>query len=169
MRNEMSLQKTNGKNIVLSINGEDRPVWVEPHLTLSEVLRHSFALTGTKEACEEGACGACTVLIDGTAQLACMLLATEQEGKSIETIEGLAQNGELHPIQNAWLKEYAAQCGYCSAGMIMSTKDLLNKNPNPTKQQIREALAGNICICSNYEHIFAAVDEAAKIMREGEE
>lgn len=161
----MSDNKINGKHIILTINGEDRPLWVESHLTLSEVLRNSFSLTGTKEACEEGACGACTVLIDGTAQLACMLLAVQQEGKAITTIEGLAQNGELHPIQEAWLQEYAAQCGYCSAGMIMSTKSLLNKNPNPTQTEIREALAGNICICSNYEHIFAAVDEAAKVMR----
>ncbi|CAG36455.1 (2Fe-2S)-binding protein [Desulfotalea psychrophila] len=164
----MSEERSSGKYITLTINGEKRPAWVESHHTLAEVLRNTFGLTGTKEACEEGACGACTILIDGVAQLACMLLATEQTGKEIETIEGLAANGELHPIQEAWLQEYAAQCGYCSAGMIMSTKSLLNKNPNPSQSEIREALGGNICVCSNYEHIFAAVDKAAKIMR-GEE
>ncbi|MBI9080226.1 MAG: (2Fe-2S)-binding protein [Pseudodesulfovibrio sp.] len=152
------------KLIQLTINGESRPLLVEAHWTLSKVLRNDCGHTGTKEACNEGACGSCTVLIDDIATPACMVLAIEQEGKNIETIEGLSKDGQLHPIQEAWLEEYGAQCGFCSPGMIMSTKGLLIKNANPTDDEIKEALGGNLCICSNYEHIINAVRSAARKM-----
>jgi len=152
------------KLIKLTVNGEVQSIAVEAHWTLSRVLRNDCGHTGTKEACGEGACGACTVLIDGVAVPACMVLAIEQEGKDIETIEGLTKDGMLHPIQEAWLEEYGAQCGYCSPGMIMTTKYLLSKNAAPTDDEIKEALGGNLCICNNYEHIIAAVRSAAKKM-----
>lgn len=152
------------KSIVLMVNGEPRSLEVEPNWTLSKVLRTELGLTGTKEACGEGACGSCTVLIDNVATPSCMVLAVEQEGKAIETIEGLSKDGKLHPIQEAWLEEYGAQCGFCSPGMIMTTKGLLYKNPDPTEDEIKEALGGNLCICSNYEHIINAVKSAARKM-----
>lgn len=152
--------------IQLTVNGEVQSLAVEAHWTLSKVLRNDCGHTGTKEACGEGACGSCTVLIDGVAVPACMVLAIEQEGKVIETIEGLAKDGELHPIQEAWMEEYGAQCGFCSPGMIMTTKYLLSKNPDPTDDEIKEALGGNLCICNNYEHIINAVRSAAKKMKE---
>ncbi len=148
--------------IHLTVNDEIQAIIVEPHWTLSKVLRNDCGHTGLKEACGEGACGACTVLIDGVAVPSCMVLAVEQEGKKIETIEGLSKDGHLHPIQEAWLEEYGAQCGFCSPGMIMSTKSLLANKPNPTDDEIKEALGGNICICNNYEHILNAVRTAAK-------
>jgi aerobic-type carbon monoxide dehydrogenase small subunit (CoxS/CutS family) len=151
--------------ILLTVNGQSHELALESHWTLSQVLREQLGLTGTKEGCEEGACGSCTVIVDGQALPACMLLAVEQEGKSILTIEGLSKAGELHPIQEAWLQEHGAQCGYCSAGMIMSAKALLDKNPQPSDVQIKEALAGNICICSNYEHILNAVNTAADMIK----
>ena len=150
--------------IRLTVNGKTHSLPVEPHWTLSKVLRNDCGHTGPKEACDEGACGACTVLINGVATPSCMVLAVEQEGKDIETIEGLSRDGKTHPIQEAWLEEYGAQCGFCSPGMIMTTKELLTKNPNPTTDEIKEALGGNICICSNYEHIINAVRSAARKM-----
>jgi carbon-monoxide dehydrogenase small subunit len=151
--------------IQLNVNGQCHEMALEPHWTLSQVLRNQLGLTGTKEACAEGACGSCTVIVDGQAVPACMMLAVEQDGKAIETIEGLSHAGRLHPIQEAWLLEHGAQCGYCAAGMIMSTKALLERNPDPTEAQIKDALAGNICICSNYEHIITAVRTAAVMMQ----
>lgn len=152
------------RTIRLTINKAIHTLQIESHWTLSRVLRNGCGHTGTKEACHEGACGACTVLIDGIATPACMVLAIEQEGKDIETIEGLSKGDKLHPIQEAWLEEYAAQCGFCSAGMIMVTKALLAKTLTPTDDEIKEALSGNICICGNYEHIINAVRSAAKKM-----
>ncbi len=160
----MNQESATAKTITLTVNGETRPLLVEPHWTLSRVLRREFGLTGAKEACGEGACGACTVLIDHVPTPSCMVLAVEQEGKHITTIEGLSQNGVLHPIQEAWLEEYGAQCGFCSPGMIMSAMGLLYKNPDPDEEEIKEALGGNLCICSNYEHIIAAVKSAARKM-----
>lgn len=145
----------------LTINGRTHELTVEPHWTLSFVLRTELGLTGTKEACKEGACGGCTVIVDGSAVPSCMMLAVEQEGRSIETIEGLSSAGALHPLQEAWLDEFASQCGFCSSGMIMSAKALLDQVPRPSEREIKEALAGNICICSNYEHIVNAVRTAA--------
>lgn len=153
---------TSKKAIKLMVNKKSYDLMVEPQWTLSHVLRNQLGLTGTKEACNEGACGSCTVIIDGRAVPSCMLLAIEQDGKSIETIEGLSKFGRLHPVQDAWLEEYGAQCGFCSPGMMMSAKALLDRNPDPTEEEIKEILAGNICICSNYEHIVNAVRTAAK-------
>jgi len=149
----------------LTVNGQEYELALEPQWTLSHVLREKLGLTGTKEACKGGACGACTVLIDGKAVPSCMVLAVEQVGKSIETIEGLFRDG-MHPLQGAWLEEFGAQCGFCSPGMIMSAKALLDRNPRPTETEIKEALAGNICICSNYEHIVNAVLVAAERIQE---
>jgi len=150
------------RQLRLNVNGVTYTLQVESHWTLSKVLRNGCGQTGTKEACDQGACGACTVLIDGMTVLACMVLAIEQEDKKIETIEGLAKGDKLHPIQEAWLEEYGAQCGFCASGMIMCTKALLAKNLSPTDQEIKEALSGNLCICNNYEHIINAVRSAAK-------
>jgi carbon-monoxide dehydrogenase small subunit len=150
------------KSVKLTVNGRDFELQLEPHWTLSHVLRSKLGLTGTKEACLEGACGACTVIVDGRAVPSCMMLAVEQEGKEIETIESLLEAGSPHPIQEAWLEEYGAQCGFCSPGMILSAKALLDRNFDPSDNEIKEALAGNICICSNYEHIINAVKVAAQ-------
>ena len=155
------------KPITLNVNGKTHALKAEPNWTLTKVLRTQLGLTGTKEACGEGACGSCTVIIDGTAVPSCMLLAVEQQDKEITTIEGLSKDGNLHPIQEAWLEEYGSQCGFCSPGMILSTKALLDKNPSPTDAEIKEALSGNLCICSNYEHIFNAVRVAAKKLQGG--
>jgi len=155
------------RNINMTINEISQTLIVESHWTLSRVLRNGCGKTGTKEACHEGACGACTVLIDGVATPACMVLAVEQDGKTIETIENLAKGDVLHPIQEAWLEEYAAQCAFCSSGFIMTTKELLSKNPKPSDAEIKEALSGNLCLCSNYEHIINAVRSAAQKMAKG--
>ncbi len=161
----MSNKKT--RSIQLNVNGILYELLVETHWSLSRVLRNGCGKTGTKEACHEGACGACTVLIDNVPTPACMVLAVEQEGKYIETIEGLAKGDQLHPLQEAWLEEYSAQCGFCSAGMIMVSKALLDKNPDPSDDEIKDALSGNICICSNYEHIISGVRNAAQKMSKG--
>lgn len=165
MENSEKREPDTAKLIRLEVNGQEHRVMVEPHWTLSFVLRSKLGLTGTKEACNEGACGSCTVLVEGEAVPSCMMLAVEQVGKRIETIEGLSINGTLHPIQEAWLEEYGAQCGFCSPGMIMSAKGLLDKNPQPSNAEIKAALAGNICICSNYEHIIEAVKVASGKLR----
>ncbi len=163
----MNHEQSTARTIRLIVNGEPRTLLAEVNWTLSRVLRRELGLTGAKEACGEGACGACTVLIDDLPTPSCMVLAVEQDGKRIVTIEGLSKNGVLHPIQEAWLEEYGAQCGFCSPGMIMSALGLLLKNPDPEEEEIKEALSGNLCICSNYEHIIAAVKSAAgKMARE---
>lgn len=157
MRSQEIRVKQTAQLINFVVNDQAHQLMVEPHWTLSFVLRTKLGLTGTKEACNEGACGSCTVVVDGQAVPACMMLAIEQAGKHIETIESLSGKGELHPIQEAWLEEYGAQCGFCSPGMIMSAKALLDKNSQPSLEEIKAALAGNLCICSNYEHIINAV------------
>lgn len=155
----------NARLIKLNVNGQDHELAVKPHWTLSRVLRDELGLTGTKEGCGEGACGSCTVIVDGRAAPACMMLAVEQEGRSIETIEGLSRGSDLHPIQRAWLAEHGAQCGFCASGMIMSAKALLDREPRPDEDRVKQAMAGNICICSNYEHILNAVMNAAERLR----
>jgi aerobic-type carbon monoxide dehydrogenase small subunit (CoxS/CutS family) len=161
---EIRVQET-AQLIGFRVNGQTHQLMVEPHWTLSFVLRTKLGLTGTKEACDEGACGSCTVVVDGQAVPSCMMLAIEQDGKHIETIEGLSGQGRLHPIQEAWLEEYGAQCGFCSPGMIMSAKALLDKNPQPSSDEIKAALAGNLCICSNYDHIINAIMVASEKLR----
>ena len=145
-----------GKTIQVTVNNNNFELNVRPNWTLAFMLREKLGFTGVKIACDNGACGACTVLVESEPILACMKLAIEWEGKNILTIEGLSDGTSLHPIQEAWLEEHGTQCGFCAPGMIMTTKALLDKNPDPTEGEVREALAGNICRCGNYDHIVQA-------------
>lgn len=152
----------------LSFYVNDRPVQLEtsPDRRLLDILREDLSLTGTKEGCGEGECGACTVLLDGEAVHSCLTLAIQLEGRHVVTIEGLSETGELDVLQKAFVEEIAIQCGFCTTGMIMSAKALLLKNPTPTQEEIRVALSGNICRCSSYVQIVRAVDRAARELRE---
>lgn len=145
----------------LQINGETHEVYTAVHKTLLEVLREELSLTGTKHGCELGECGICTVLVDGEAVLSCLTLPVAVEGKAILTIEGLANNNQLHPLQAAFADLGAAQCGYCTPGMLLSAKALLGTNPTLTRQQIREKMAGNLCRCTGYAKILAAIEKVA--------
>lgn len=147
------------------INGQVHELGIEPHQLLIEILRDHLGLTGTKHSCGVGNCGACTVLVDGVPVLACMTLALAVRGKRIVTIEGLADGPELHPLQRAFVDHGAIQCGYCTPGMILTAKALLDRNPAPTVTEVREALAGNICRCTGYVKIVEAVLAAAAEMR----
>ena len=151
----------------LTVNGESRTVAFPVHHTLLEVLREELGLTGTKHGCELGECGACAVLIDGQPVLACLELAVACEGKRIETIEGVANGTELHPLQAAFADLGGSQCGYCTSGMVMTAKALLDKDPAPSRERIKEALAGNLCRCTGYDKIVRAVLETAAEMRDG--
>ena len=148
-----------------SVNGEAVDVLFAPHKTLLEVLREDLALTGTKHGCELGECGACTVLLDGEPALSCLALAIECEGRSVQTIEGLARGPELHPLQAAFTDFGGSQCGYCTPGVIMTAKALLDRNPQPTRQEIKEATAGNLCRCTGYNQIVEAIEGAAAELR----
>ena len=151
--------------LTLKINGEDRDVVVPVHKTLLEVLREDLGLTGTKHGCELGECGTCTVLVDGTPVLSCLALPVELEGRAITTVEGLASSGRLHPLQEAFTELGAAQCGYCTPGILVAAKALLDQNPAPTRKDVAEWLAGNLCRCTGYLKILEAVDLAAGRMR----
>jgi carbon-monoxide dehydrogenase small subunit len=152
--------------VELSINGDSYQIWVQPNEFLADVLRGKLDLIGTKTACDMGVCGSCTVLLDGLPVSSCLTLAVDAEGKEITTIEGLENaDGELHPVQESFLDKGAVQCGFCTAGMVMTTKGFLDKNPNPTEQEIRRALSGNICRCTGYAKIVEAVEDAAKKMQ----
>jgi carbon-monoxide dehydrogenase small subunit len=156
-------------HIRLRVNGEDTPVSFAPYKTLLEVLREDLGLTGTKHGCELGECGACAVLVDGEPLLSCLVLALECDGRAIETVEGLARGPGLHPLQAAFADLGAAQCGYCTPGILMTAKALLEKEPSPSRERIKEALAGSLCRCTGYQQIFEAVEEAARMMaREGQ-
>jgi len=148
--------------VELRINGHSFQVEIETHRTLLEVLRQDLGLTGAKEGCDSGECGACTVLIDGRAVLSCLILAIEAQGKEITTIEGLAEGESLDPIQKAFIEEGAVQCGFCIPGMIMSAKGLLNKNASPTLQEIREGISGNLCRCTGYVKPLRALENLVK-------
>lgn len=152
------------KLLELNVNNEMYEVAIDPHRTLLEVLRETIGVTGTKEACGLGACGACTVLIDGVPTLACLTLATRCPGKSIVTIEGLAKPDGLHPLQKAFVQYGAIQCGFCTPGMILTAHGLLARNPSPTQQEIARGISGNLCRCTGYKKIIEAIDEAAKEM-----
>jgi carbon-monoxide dehydrogenase small subunit len=154
--------------IRLKVNGEDRDVLAPVHHTLLEVLREGLGLMGTKHGCELGECGTCTVLLDGRPVLSCLTLPLECEGRPIETVEGMAREGDLHPLQRAFAELGAAQCGYCSPGFLLVAEALLAANPRPTRPQIAEALAGNLCRCTGYLKIFEAVELAAARMRREE-
>lgn len=146
------------KRMELNVNNELWEIEVESHRTLLEVLREDLNLTGAKEGCGLGACGACTVIIDGMPTLACLTLATELQNKSIRTIEGLMKDGEPDPIQSAFIDHFAMQCGFCTPGVIMSSKALLETTPDPSGEQIREALSGHLCRCTGYKKIIEAVE-----------
>ncbi len=150
-----------------TVNGNEYEVIVEPHMLLIDVLRDKLGLTGTKYACGAGDCGACTVLINGTPAFSCLTLAVTARGKSILTIEGLAKGAELHPIQQAFVEKGAVQCGFCTPGMVLSSKALLDENPAPTREETKTALAGNLCRCTGYVKIIDAVEAAADTMRKG--
>ncbi|MBA7697487.1 Nicotinate dehydrogenase small FeS subunit [subsurface metagenome] len=151
------------------VNGKPYEVIIEPRMTLVELLRDELGFTGTKCSCGAGECGACTVLIDGKPILSCCTLAITARQKSILTIEGLAEVTTLHPLQQAFIDCGAVQCGFCLPGMILTAKALLDENPNPTRQEVKEALAGNLCRCTGYVKIVDAVLSAAEVMRKGDQ
>lgn len=149
----------------LTINGQPRSDEVEPRLLLVHYLREVAGLTGTHVGCESTLCGACTVLLDGKAVKSCTVLAAQADGASVTTVEGLAKDGKFHPIQEGFWEEHGLQCGYCTPGMMMAAVDLLNRTTNPSEDEIRHALEGNLCRCTGYQHIIKAVQYAAEKMR----
>lgn len=156
------MKKRQKIGITLTVNGEEHEVFIYPHLTLLEVLREELGLTGAKASCSEGACGSCTVLLDGLPVRSCLLLAVEVQGRQITTVEGLARDGALHPIQDAFVEHHAIQCGFCTPGMILTAKALLDRNPRPTEADIRRAISGNVCRCTGYTKIVEAIESAAR-------
>jgi aerobic-type carbon monoxide dehydrogenase small subunit (CoxS/CutS family) len=153
--------------VTLRVNGKVYKLQLEPRVTLLDALRNHLNLTGTKKVCDRGECGACTVLMDGKPVYSCMMLAVDAEGHDIVTIEGLAKDGKLHPVQEAFVEHDALQCGFCTPGFIMAAVGLLNQNKAPSPEDVKKALAGNICRCGVYPRILAAVLDAAKRMRSG--
>jgi aerobic carbon-monoxide dehydrogenase small subunit len=149
------------RTIALSINGKSHADEVEPRLLLIHYLREMASLTGPHIACETSTCGACTVMLDGKAVKSCTIFAVQADGRKILTIEGLATNGKLDPLQEAFWNEHGLQCGFCTPGMILTAKQLLNDNPNPTDEEIRKSIEGNLCRCTGYQHIINAVKAAA--------
>lgn len=152
-------------HVTCTINGEEVEYLCETQDTLLDVLRNDLGLTGSKEGCGSGDCGACSVIADGRLVCACLMLGSEAEGKTITTIEGIAEGDKLHPVQEQFLKHAALQCGFCTPGLIVATKALLDKNPNPTDEEARYWLAGNLCRCTGYDKIMKAVHDAAAQMR----
>ena len=155
-------------HISFTLNGEPAEIAFAPQKTLLEVLREDLALTGTKHGCELGECGTCTVLVDGRSILSCLMLGLDAEGREVTTVEGMAANGKLHPLQDTFADLGAAQCGYCSPGFLLAAKELIDKSPKPSRDEIKEALSGNLCRCTGYIKIYEAVELAAARMR-GEE
>jgi carbon-monoxide dehydrogenase small subunit len=156
----------NRLRMTLRVNGEAQEVLFHSYKTLLEVLREELNLTGTKHGCELGECGACAVLVDGEPVLSCLELAVHCEGRDVQTVEGLQQGSELHPLQAAFADLGGAQCGYCTPGILMTAKALLAREPNPSRERIREAISGNLCRCTGYQQITESIEEAAKRMRE---
>lgn len=150
--------------ITFVLNGEEKHMDVSPGLKVVDLLREDLGLTGTKEGCGAGECGACTILVDGENRLSCLMLAAQLEGRHVTTIEGLYRggNGELHPLQQAFIEYGAVQCGFCTPGMVLASVSLLEKNPHPTREEIREGLSGNLCRCTGYVKIVDAVEAAAR-------
>jgi aerobic-type carbon monoxide dehydrogenase small subunit (CoxS/CutS family) len=149
------------RKIVLNVNDDNYEVEIEPSRLLADVLREDIGLTGTKKGCEIGVCGACTVLLDGKAVSSCLMLAVHAVGKKITTIEGLMKNGELHPLQKAFVDYGAFQCGFCTPGVLMASKAMLDENPHPTEHEIREGLNGNLCRCTGYAKMVDAIKSVA--------
>ena len=148
--------------ISINVNGTDHTAEVEPRLLLVHYLRDVLGLTGTHIGCETSICGACTVLLDGQAVKSCTMFAVQADGANITTIEGLATNGDLHPVQEGFWEHHGLQCGYCTPGMIMAASQIIDRNPNPSRDEIRHGLEGNLCRCTGYQHIVEAVEYAAK-------
>jgi aerobic carbon-monoxide dehydrogenase small subunit len=155
------------EHIALTVNGQSREADVEPRRLLVELIREDFELTGTHVGCDTSQCGACTVHLDGKAIKSCTMLAVQADGSQVTTIEGMKANGDLHPIQTAFWEKHGLQCGFCTPGMIMVAADLLARNAEPTDDEIRHSLDGNICRCTGYQNIVAAIREAAGTMRAG--
>jgi aerobic-type carbon monoxide dehydrogenase small subunit (CoxS/CutS family) len=162
----MSMPAPKNVHLTLCVNGEDSEVSFAPYKTLLEVLREDMDLTGTKHGCELGECGACAVLVGGHPVLACLALAIDCEGRAIETVEGLASGAKLHPLQEAFADLGGAQCGYCTPGILMTAKALLEGDPNPSRERIKEAISGNLCRCTGYQQIYESIEAAARQMRE---
>ena len=156
---------TRSVSLTVNVNGQEYKREVEPRLLLSDFLRHELGLTGTHVGCEHGVCGACTVLFDGESIRSCLLFAVQADGHSITTVEGLASDGTLHPIQQSFWEAHGLQCGYCTPGILMTLVPFLKQNPNPTEEEIRHAISGNLCRCTGYQHIVDAVKLAAEKMR----
>jgi aerobic-type carbon monoxide dehydrogenase small subunit (CoxS/CutS family) len=163
----MNVERGGKVRLALTVNGEPADVLVEGYKTLLELLREDLQLTGTKHGCELGECGACAVLLDGEPVLSCLALGVECGGRTITTIEGLPQQGALHPLQDAFADLGGSQCGYCTPGILITAKALLDRNPSPTRAEIKEALAGNLCRCTGYLQIIEAVEKAAEQVRAG--
>lgn len=153
------------RNITLKINGEEHSVEVEPRLLLVHLIREKLDLTGTHIGCDSSNCGACTILMDGKSIKSCTVFAVQANGKEITTIEGVAENGTFHPIQEGFKEEHGLQCGFCTPGMVMRSLELLEKNPDPTEEEIRWAISGNLCRCTGYVNIIKAIQYAAKKMK----
>jgi len=149
--------------IKFTINGKVVKVDAPPHWTLLRLLREKLGLTGTKEGCGIGECGACTVLVDGTPLHSCLLLAPKVEGKSVQTVEGLGSQDSLHPLQKSFVDHGAVQCGFCTPGILMSAKALLNGNPHPSKEEVKEAVSGHLCRCTGYQQIIEAIEKASEV------
>ncbi|MCL6563342.1 MAG: (2Fe-2S)-binding protein [Firmicutes bacterium] len=154
------------RQIRLTVNGQERTVEVEPRWLLADVLRERLGLTGTHLGCEHGVCGACTVLLDGRPVRSCLLLAVQADGHAVTTVEGLAQDGALSPVQEGFRQEHGLQCGFCTPGFLITATYLLEQNPQPTREEIREALSGNLCRCTGYQNIVNAVEWAARKLAE---
>jgi aerobic-type carbon monoxide dehydrogenase small subunit (CoxS/CutS family) len=158
---------TEKRDIELTVNGQRYAGRVEPRLNLGDFLRHELGLTGTHIGCEHGVCGACTVIVDGSPVRSCLMLAVQADRAVVETVEGLARNGEMHPLQKAFTKHHALQCGFCTPGVMMSLAAYLRRNPNADEMSLKAAISGNICRCTGYEAILDAAIEAAREMRKG--
>jgi len=152
------------REISVTVNGEDVTAEVEPRLKLSDFLRNYVDLKSVRVGCEHGVCGACTVSVDGEIAKSCLMYAVQLDGKEVTTVEGISDFGSLHPVQEAFHEEHALQCGFCTSGFIMSARDFLKENPDPTREEIKAALADNICRCTGYQNIFDAVERAAEEM-----
>jgi carbon-monoxide dehydrogenase small subunit len=162
----MTADERTTRTVRVTVNGVEYERPVEPRLLLSDFLRHELGLTGTHVGCEHGVCGACTVLVDGELARSCLMLAVQVDGATVETVEGLAKSeDQLHPIQQAFWDHHGLQCGFCTPGFLMTLKAFLADEPNPTEEQVRDAISGNLCRCTGYQNIVAAALEAARVMR----
>lgn len=166
-QSQVALAGPDAVPVTLNINGKEQKLTLEPRVTLLDALRNHLDLTGAKRVCDRGTCGACTVIIDGKVHYACTVLAIDAQGRKIQTIEGISMNGKPHPVSEAFVNNDAQQCGYCTPGFVMAAKGFLDRNPNPTYEQVKKGLGGNLCRCGTYVGVRKAVLEAASKMRTG--